>query len=305
MSDEYLIEQGETGFDRVLSFSVSDRDVRGRIVRLGPALDHILSAHDYPQPIRHVLAEALVLTTLMGSLLKDEDSQLTLQIQAEGGVVDLLVCDFRNGDVRGYLRHDPERMTEQGSNADIAATFGTGYLAITFDLATTGERYQGIVPLEGETLSGACENYFERSEQIPTLIRLAIRTEGEHCIAGGLLMQHFPDGEEGRERLHVKAEAQMAPDWEHVATMVGSVRHAELVDPALSMEAVIWRLLHEEREVRIEPAHTIQRGCRCTTERYRSVLSQFPESERMDMRDSDGSIPVECEFCSKVFRIQA
>lgn len=305
MSEEYLIEPGETGFDRVLSFSVSDRDVRGRIVRLGPVLDQVLSAHDYPQPIRHVLAEALVLTTLMGSLLKDEDSQLTLQIQAEGGVVDLLVCDFRNGDVRGYLRHDPERMTDQGSNAGIAATFGTGYLAITFDLATTGERYQGIVPLEGETLSGACESYFERSEQIPTLIRLAIRTEGEHCIAAGLLVQHFPDGEEGRERLHVKAENAIAPDWEHVVTMVGSVRHAELVDPELSMESLIWRLLHEEREIRVEATHAIRRGCRCTSERYQSVLAQFPESERADMRDPDGRIPVECEFCSRTFRIEA
>lgn len=305
MSDDYLIERGETGFDQVLSFSVPDRDVRGRVVRLGPVLEQVLSAHDYPQSIRHVLAEALMLTTLMGSLLKDADSQLTFQIQAEGGVVDFLVCDFRNGDVRGYLRHDPAKMSEQGSNAGIASTFGKGFLAITFDLAATGERYQGIVPLEGETLSGACESYFERSEQISTLIRLAIRSEGDRCVAGGMLVQHFPDGEEGRERLHVKAENAIASDWEHITTMMGSVRHAELVDPELSMESLIWRLLNEEREIRVDVSHAIRRGCRCTSEHYQSVLTQFPETERADMRDPDGRIPVECEFCSKVFRIDA
>lgn len=305
MSEEYLIEPGETGFDRVVSFSVPDRDVRGRAVRLGPVLETVISAHDYPEPVRHVLAEALVLTTLMGSLLKDEASQLTFQIQAEGGAIDFLVCDFRDGEVRGYLRHDPEKVSERGSNADIASTFGTGYLAITFDLAASGERYQGIVPLEGETLSGACESYFERSEQIPTLIRVAIRNEGDHCVAGGMLVQHFPDGEEGRERLHVKAESAIAPDWEHILALVGSVRHAELVDPELSIESLIWRLLHEEREIRAEATHSIRRGCRCTNDYYQSVLSQFPETERADMRDPDGRIPVECEFCSKVFRIDA
>ncbi|WP_198045891.1 Hsp33 family molecular chaperone HslO [Novosphingobium aquimarinum] len=305
MSDEYLIEQDETGFDRVLSFSVPDRDVRGRAVRLGPVLDHVLSAHDYPQPIRHVMAEALVLTTLMGSLLKDEASQLTFQIQAEGGTVDFLVCDFRDGDVRGYLRYDSEKMHEQGSNASVASTFGTGYLAITFDLATSGERYQGIVPLEGDTLSGVCERYFERSEQIPTLIRVAVRSEGGNCVAGGMLVQHFPDGEEGKERLHVKSEGAIAPDWEHIVALAGSVRYAELVDPALSIESLIWRLLHEEREIRVGATHTIRRGCRCTVEHYQSVLTQFPETERADMRDPDGRIPVECEFCSKVFRIDA
>jgi molecular chaperone Hsp33 len=182
----------ETGFDRVLGFTIPSRDARGRVVRLGPVLDTILAAHAYPAPIKHLLAEALVLAALIGSLLKDEDGQLTMQAQAEGGMVDLLVCDYRDGELRGYVRHDEERLKGLGVSPSLEALFGTGYLAITFDLAATGQRYQGIVPLEGSSLSEACEHYFVQSEQVPTLIRVAVRSSGEGCVAGGLLVQHLP-----------------------------------------------------------------------------------------------------------------
>jgi len=142
------IEAGETGYDRVLGFTIPSRDARGRAVRLGPVLETILAAHDYPIPVKHLLAEALVLTALVGSLLKDGDGQLTMQAQTQGdGVVDLLVCDYRGGELRGYVRHDAERLAQLGANPSLHALFGEGgYLAITFDLASTGQRYQGIVP---------------------------------------------------------------------------------------------------------------------------------------------------------------
>lgn len=289
-----------TGFDRVLTFTVPHRDVRGRTVRLGPVLDTILSAHDYPPPIRHVLAEALVITALMGSLLKDEQGQMTMQAQTGGGAVDLLVCDYRGGELRGYVRHDEAKLAALGANPTLFSLFGEGYLAITFDLATTNERYQGIVPLEGDSLAHACERYFAQSEQVPTLIRVGVRAEGRGCVAGGVLLQHLPDGEEGRERLHAQLDH---PDWEHVSVMAGSVRHHELVDPALSLEQLIWRLFHEEQEVRVLAGADLKRGCRCTVEYYRSVLTGFPETERAEMRDESGDILVDCAFCSRQFRI--
>jgi molecular chaperone Hsp33 len=298
--EDYLIESGETGFDRVLAFTVPERDARGRLVRLGPVLDTILSAHDYPAPIRLMLSEALVLTALMGTLMKDEGSQLTLQAQSEGAAVDLLVCDYRSGELRGYVRFDPEVLGSAGANPTLESLFGTGYLAITFDLATSGERYQGIVPLEGDSLSQACESYFARSEQIPTLVRIGIRNSEQGTIAAGLLVQHFPDGEEGQERLHVKDDN---PEWEHVAVLAGSIRHDELVNPALSLEDLVWRLFHEESEVRVEARAKLERGCRCTVEHYRSVLSKFPAGEIDEMRGPAGTIPVECAFCSKVLQI--
>ena len=162
----------ETFADRPLAFTIPERDVRGRLVRLDTALDQILSAHDYPPPIALLLAEALVLVTMMGSLLKDDRSQLTMQAQTQSGAVRLLVCDYRAGALRGYVDFDADRLAELGANPSLYALFGQGYLAITFDLAEKQGRYQGIVPLEGETLGAACENYFVQSEQVLSLIHI-------------------------------------------------------------------------------------------------------------------------------------
>jgi molecular chaperone Hsp33 len=294
------IAQGETGYDRVLGFTLPDRHARGRVVRLGPVLETILSAHAYPAPILHLLAEALVLAALLGSLLKDGDGQLTMQAQTEAGVVDLLVCDYRGGELRGHVRHDPERLAMLGPNPSLYALFGRGYLAITFDIATSGQRYQGIVPLEGASLAEACESYFAQSEQVPTLIRVAVRSDGQGCVAAGLLVQHLAEGEEGRERLHVRLDH---PEWEHVAVLAGSIRHDELVDPDLSLEALTWRLFHEEPEVRVLPGAQLTRGCRCSIAHYADVISRFPEDERSAMRNADGVIVVDCAFCSRLFEI--
>ena len=300
MSTSPAIPDDETGFDRVLGFTIPSRDVRGRVVRLGPVLDTVLSAHDYPTAVRHLLAEALVLTALLGSLLKDQDSQLTVQAKAEGGIVDLLVCDYRQGEIRGYLRHDAERLAALDRFPSMRALFAGGFLAITFDLAASEQRYQGIVPLEGTSLTEACEAYFFQSEQVPTLIRTGVRWDGHHCIAGGLLMQHLPQGEEGRERLHVTLDH---PEFEHVAILAGSIRQDEIVDPGLSLEGLVWRLFHEEDEVRVERLAPLARGCRCTVEHYRDILSRFSPEDREEMRDEAGLIGVDCAFCSKTFRI--
>jgi len=297
---EDQVRSERTGFDQVLGFTIPDRHARGRLVRLGPVLDTVLSAHDYPAAVKHLLAEALVLTALMGSLLKEEDSQLTLQAQAQGGPIDLLVCDYLRGAVRGYVSHDPAVPGGSGTNSSLQSLFGTGHLAITFDIAATGERYQGVVPLEGASLTHACEAYFARSEQVPTLLRVAVRSEGRHCVAGGLLVQHFPEGEEGRERLHAKDDH---PEWEHVAILAGSTRQEELVNPALPLEDLRLRLFHVEQEVRVQPLAMLARGCRCSIEHFRSVLSRFPEEQRVELRDEDGTIPVDCAFCSRILHI--
>jgi hypothetical protein len=176
--------------DRLVSFTLPDRDARGRIVRLGPVLHRILSAHSYAPVIKHLLAEALVVTALLGGLLKRAGSQLTLQAQTEGGIVDLLVCDYRDGELRGYVKHDLERLADVGAKPSLSALFGKGYLAITFDVAGVDQCYQGVVPLEGATLAEAVEAYFDQSEQLPTLIRTGVRAEADVCLAGGLLVQH-------------------------------------------------------------------------------------------------------------------
>ena len=287
---------------QVLGFMIPSQHARGRAVRLDAVLDEILSAHDYPPPVKHLLAEALVLIALIGSLLKDEGAQVTMQAQTEAGPVSLLACDYKDGDLRGYVDFDADRLTELGANPSLYALFGKGYLALTFDLPGERGRYQGIVPLEGDSLADACQSYFIQSEQVPTLIRVAIASGTDGCTAAGLLVQHLPDGEEGRERLHVRLDH---PEWEHVAVMAGSIKHEELLDPALSMDALVWRLFHEEDEVRVTRGPVLARGCRCTAEHYEKLLSRFPESDRQEMRNEDGIILVDCAFCSRSFPIAA
>ncbi|CAN5323379.1 Hsp33 family molecular chaperone [soil metagenome] len=287
--------------DRALGFTIPSRHARGRIVRVGPLLDEVLAAHAYPPPIESLLAEALTLAALIGSTLKDVGGQLTLQAQTESGVVELLVCDYRGGELRGYVKYDAEKLAEAPADPSLFALFGQGYLAITFDHAKTGERYQGIVPLDGATLAQAAEAYFIQSEQIPTLIRVGMKrdAEGRH-VAGGLFLQHLPEGEDGRERLHVRLDH---PEWEHVAILGSTMGADELADPALPMETLVWRLFNEEDEVRLLSATPLSRGCRCSPDYIAQVLSRFPAEERAAMADDDGTISVDCEFCARKFPV--
>lgn len=287
--------------DCALGFTVPSRHIRGRLVRLDGTLDEILSAHAYPDPIARLLAEALVLTALLGATLKDVAGQLTLQAQTENGAVDLLVADYRGGEMRGYVRHDPEKLAEAPASPSLFGLFGTGYLAITFDQAITGERYQGIVPLEGGSLAEAAEAYFAQSEQIASLVRVAVeRDSGDGWIAGGLLLQHLPEGEEGRERIHVRLDA---PEWDHARTLGETVKPEELLDRALDLDALVWRLFHDEEEVRVTPLTPLTKGCRCDPAHIRDVLARFPADERAGMADAEGRIAVDCAFCSKVFAL--
>jgi len=288
--------------DKALAFTIPDRNARGRLVRLGPALNAILSAHGYPRAIEQVLAEAIVLAALLGATLKEAAGQLTLQAQTDNGVIDLLVADYRGGEMRGYVRHDPDRLSALAEDADLAALFVKGYLAITFDQAVSGERYQGIVPLEGASLAHAAESYFAQSEQIPSLVRIGVdRAEDGSVVAGGLMLQHLPEGEEGRERLHTRLDH---PEWGHVAALGGSVRVEELADADLPLETLLWRLFNED-EVRVMEGIAPTRGCRCDPDHVARVIARFPAEERAAMAGPDGRIEVNCEFCAKSFSIEA
>jgi molecular chaperone Hsp33 len=287
--------------DVALGVAIPSRNARGRIARLGGLLDSVLASHDYPPVLEQLLAEALTLTALLGSLLKEPQGQLTLQAQTEGGLIDLMVCDYRGGELRGYVRHDPAKLADLSDEPTLQELFGKGYLAITFDQPMAKERYQGIVPLEGKNLAEAAQSYFAQSEQIPSLVRLAAQKRGEHWFAGGVLLQHLPEGEEGRERLHTRLDH---PDWPHVAILGGSVKAEELTDPALALDDLIWRLFHDEEELRTLAAIPLSRGCRCDPAYVRSVIAKFPADEREAMIGDDGMIRVDCAFCSSSFPIE-
>ncbi len=281
----------------VLGFTIASRHARGRIVRLGPVLEQVLQAHGYPPAVEKLLAEALVIAALLGTTLKSDDGQMTMQAQTEDGAIELLVCDYHAGEVRGYVKHDPEKIAALPHDPDLQTLFGKGYLAITFDQALTKERYQGIVPLEGAHLGEAIEHYFAQSEQIPSLVRTAMSGD----IAGGILVQHLPEGEVGRERLHVRHDH---PEWEHVSILAHTISTEELTDPALPLDDIIWRLFHEEDQVKILDRQALRKGCRCDADYVRSVILRFSEEEQRDMADDTGVISIDCAFCSKVFPVQ-
>jgi len=283
--------------DVALGVTIPSRDARGRVARLGPVIDAVLANHGYPPLIEKLLAEALTLTALLGSLLKEPQGQMTLQAQTQGGIVDLMVCDFRAGELRGYVRYDRERLADASMSPALKELFGDGYLAITFD-QQKAERYQGIVRLDGKDLAEAAQSYFAQSEQIPSLVRLAAEKRDGQWTAGGLLFQHLPEGEEGRDRLHTRLDH---PDWPHVAILAGSAKPEELTDPGLPLDDLIWRLFHEEEEVRTLPAVALVKGCRCDPDYVRSVIRKFPAEERQAMVGDDGLIQVDCAFCSSSF----
>jgi molecular chaperone Hsp33 len=292
-----VASQPETFGDQPLRFSLPDRHARGRLVRLDAVLAEILSAHAYPPLIEKTLAEALVLTALLGASLKQADGQLTMQAQTKGAIR-LLVCDYKDGALRGYVQFDAAAVAALPSDSTLFGLFGAGYLAITFDRALPvgegGGRYQGIVP------SDAAEHYFVQSEQIPTTIRVGVAHKDGRCIAGGLLVQHLPEGEEGRERLHVRLDH---PEWEHVSVLSGTTGADELCDPALPLEEIVWRLFHEEEQVLVESASPLTKGCRCDMAHIRDVIAKFPPDDRAEMADDAGDIVVDCEFCSRRFPI--
>lgn len=291
--------------DSAIGFTLSERHARGRIVRLGPVLNDVLSAHTYPPAVERLVAEALVLAALLGSTLKQAGGQLTLQAQTEHGPVSLLVADYKDGQVRGYAQFDIDQLAELGDDPTLFGLFGKGYLAITFDQAISddtpnGGRYQGIVPLEGESLAKAAEHYFSQSEQIPSALQIATGHGADGCTAAGILVQHLPEGEVGRERLHVRHDH---PEWEEVRMLASTLTNDELLDPALSMQDIAWRLFNDEGEIRVMEPVALAKGCRCNIEHIRSVIARFGDEDRAEMADEAGNINVDCAFCSRIFPV--
>jgi molecular chaperone Hsp33 len=283
--------------DVVLPFQVDTLDVRGRAVRLGPVLGDILAAHNYPAVVTELLAEAITLTALIGTVLNTTGGLMTLQAKGDGPV-HLLVADYRvPGEVRGYAGFDPEKLSALGSKPRLEELCGKGYLAITIEQPGTDERYQGIVALEGSNLAEAAQAYFQSSDQLPTTCRLAVRFDSlkNQWIAGGLLLQHLPRGEEGQTRLSLNDHH---PNWQHAKVMGHTVGLEELTDPTLPLADLLWRLFHQDGP-RVYDTIPLVKGCRCSMERVQGVLRQFSFEQLADMREPDGSFKVNCALCSK------
>ncbi|MCB1518252.1 MAG: Hsp33 family molecular chaperone [Hyphomicrobiaceae bacterium] len=315
---QFGLDRAESGDDVVVPFTLDELDCRGRSVRLANSIDLILSRHNYPDPVARLLAEATTLAALIGSSLKF-DGRFILQTQTDGPI-DMIVVDFDAPDgMRGYARFDRAAINKAiaAKTLDAGTLLGNGHLAMTIDQGVHTDRYQGIVKLDGIGLEEAARHYFMQSEQIPTEVRLAVAEHAEkgstrtHWRAGGLLLQFFPKAGE-----HVFPDLPGDGDfdnpdmadphyseldrWSEAKALFSTLSDAEMVDPGLSAERLLFRLFHE-RGVRVFAPQPLEERCRCSADRIEAMLAEsFNSEERAEMA-VEGQIEVVCEFCSTAY----
>jgi len=286
--------------DFVLPFQIDGTSVRGRLVRLGASVDEILSRHAYPPAVSELLGQAAALTAMLGSALKF-DGKLILQTKGDGPV-SMLVADYAaDGALRGYAAVDPE--TRPAPQATASALVGRGHMALTVDQGPDMDRYQGVTPLDGETLEAWALCYFAQSEQIPTALKLAVGRSvapggAEAWRAGGVMVQLMPS--EGGERGEAAPLSAAEDDqWRRSAMLLDTTMADELLDPTLEASALLYRLFHEDG-VRVFEPSPLRFACSCEREKIERVLTRYPQEDLIEMAE-DGLIRATCEFCTTVY----
>lgn len=294
-------------------FLIDESHVKGNFIRLGEAMDIILSRHQYPESVSQLLAEQIVLACMLSGNLSESGS-LTMQAKGSGdGPVKFTVVDIKaNGDIRGYaeLAEDAEgklaALKKSGAEPTMKALLGEqGYLAITMTPSAGSQQYQGIVALEGEDLSAALTDYFTQSEQIHVSIKVAVGKIADKgkpkWYASGMMVQRMP--KEGGKKPSKARLAEDEENWNRAKILMNTVKNEELLNPMLAPQTLLIRLFNEDGVWVYEP-NRLQVNCSCSRDRIEDVLSTFPAEDIDEMKSDDGVISVNCQFCNKteVFR---
>jgi len=302
---EDAVSQTPPADDLVAAFQIEEMPVRGRIVRLSTSIDEVLAAHDYPSAVANLLGEASALAALVGSALKSDGRMI---VQAQGkGPVSYVVADYdaATGGLRGYCRFDAERVAALDnaqavgfSRAGARDLLGEGVFIMTVDPGEGMERYQGVTPIEGETLALCAEQYFTRSEQTPTRVRLAVGQvdtgDGPHWRSGGILLQYIAGDD---------ARGSTDDDWTRAQALFETTGEDELIDPTVTTPVLLYRLFHEDGARMFEPK-AVKAFCRCSHQRIEDLLRSFSPEERAEMVEPDGAIKVTCEYCSSSYSVE-
>jgi molecular chaperone Hsp33 len=290
--------------DMVQPFQIDAPGLRGRLVRLGASVDEVLSRHDYPEPVARLLGETLALAAALSGALK-YDGVFSLQTKGDGPVR-MMVADITSeGALRGYAAFDEQALNEalsSGAGAPLTAPvprlLGRGHLAFTVDQGPDTERYQGIVELAGGTLADCAHHYFRQSEQLQAGIKLACDRQpgpdgASRWRAGALMLQRLPESEVQTDD---EAIEDADDDWRRSLLMMGSSTTAELTDPTVTPDQLLFRLFHEDG-VRVYRAQAVRAGCRCSRERVSRMLQALPRTEVAELKVDD-QVVVTCEFCN-------
>jgi molecular chaperone Hsp33 len=297
-----MTDTAQNPTDLVTVFQLDGQPVRGRAVKLGAAIDKALNPGGkarYPDSIARLLGEAMMTGAIVAQSLKF-DGRLVVQCHGKNeGAISLLMADCTTaGNIRGYARWDADKLKEielDSKNPGADVLLGGGTFSMTIDQGPDMDQYQGIAAIEGESLSSCAEHYFNQSEQIPTRIHLAcgqaVDTDGSHWSGGGIMIQKIADDE---------ARADATPPWETAQQLFATLTDAELIDPDVSTETLLYRLFNEFG-VRVVETHDVNADCRCSRERLLDTLKSFDQAALDDMAE-DGVISANCEFCATDYK---
>ena len=299
--------------DAILPFQLDRADIRGRVARLDTTLDQILSQHRYPVAVSALLAEAALLTALIGQTVKLR-WKLSLQIRGDGPVR-LIATDYfapeaegEPAKLRAYASFDADRL----GDTDGFAQLGNGFFAILIDQGSGNEPYQGITPLAGGSLASCAETYFAQSEQIPSRFALAMAEtqepgEEKRWRAGGVMLQHMPkaspfakDGPSGEGGLLVSddlVDGEDGENWNRATILLETVELTELIGPHVTPDRLLVRLFHEE-EPRVFDAQPVRFGCTCAPEKVEQTMSIYSARDIEHMTNEAGKVTADCQFCS-------
>ncbi|HUF87986.1 MAG TPA: Hsp33 family molecular chaperone HslO [Thermohalobaculum sp.] len=312
MSEGYRL----SGDDTILPFGLERAGIRGRVARLDATLGRMLEQHRYPVPVSALVAEAVMLTALIGQAIKLR-WKLSLQVRGDGPVR-LIATDYfapeRAGAparMRAYASFEMGEVVS--SRAAPFSLIGEGIFGVIIDQGEGMRPYQGLTPLAGGSLAACAETYFAQSEQLATRFHLeAARAEmpgrSAHWRAGGLMLQQLPDdlgqAPEGPSEAHglltadeVAAMGGGEEDWNRVNHLMRTVDTHELLGPHLAMEELLLRLFHEESP-RAYPWQPVEFGCTCSPERVARALAGYSAADIGEMTTEDGRVTADCQFCS-------
>ena len=305
------------GDDSLLPFQLDRSHMRGRVARLDETLDAILIQHDYPNPVCALVAEAVLLTALIGQAVKLR-WRFSLQIRGDGPIR-LIATDYyapksKGGvaEVRAYASFDADALTD----ADPFRQLGDGIFGVTIDQGPDMTPYQGVTPLTGGSLSACAETYFAQSEQLATRFVIEVAQSATPGTAtnwrgAGIMVQQMPleggripDAPSGADGLMTSDDvAEMgdrSEDWSRVAALLATVETTELIGPHLAPDALLYRLFHEETP-RIYDPQKVAFGCTCSAERVQAALEQYSTKDIGHMTNEDGKVTADCQFCGALY----
>jgi molecular chaperone Hsp33 len=308
--------------DTILHFQLDRADIRGRVARLDTVLETILGQHAYPAPVAALVAEAALLTALIGQAVKLR-WKLSLQVRGQGPIR-LIATDYFSpaedgapAEIRAYAGFDAEALAAVAPGTPGFDLIGSGVFAILIDQGPGTTPYQGLTPIAGRSLADCAETYFAQSEQLPTRFALAMGEAAvpgseAHWRAGGIMLQHMPaaspfarqeaSGFDGLLAPEDMLEGSDAENWNRAVMLLGTVEETELVGPQVGSEELLLRLFHEE-DPRVFPSRPVRFGCTCSRAKVVNSLAAYPPEEIATMTTPDGTLTADCQFCGAHYEL--